>query len=217
MKVFYLFFLFLILGCSSSEQLNDSSFVGKYSYEAAGYGVGLTIEFKEDKTFTYTWVTGLLNGTTEGTWAVSGKKIILDSDRKKSDVIKFKILENSENSLDFYKLKFLDDNNDILPKVICLFLKESGEMKELDANFDGELRVSKNEDFQKVRFIFLGFQEFEIKKEDLKGNVTLMMFQKETYYQYFENEVMIFKGDKIYTDLIKKTRHVKNDFFTKID
>jgi hypothetical protein len=43
-----------------------------------------------------------------------------------------------------------------------------------------------------------------------------MMFQKETRYQYFENEVMIFKGDKIYTDLIKKTRDVKNDFFTNM-
>ena len=217
MRVFYLFFLFLILGCSSSEQLNDSSVVGKYSYEAAGYGVGSTIEFKEDKTFTYTWVTGLLNGTTEGTWAVSGKKIILNSDRKKSDNIKFRILENSENNLGFYKLKFLDENKDILPKVICLYIKESGEIKELDADFDGELQVSKNEDFQKVKFIFLGFHEFEIKKEDLKGNVTLMMFQKETQYKYFENEVMIFKGDKIYTDLIKKSKQVKNDFFTKVD
>ena len=217
MKVFYIFFLFLILSCSSSKKVNDSDIIGKYSYKASGYGIGSTIEFKEDKTFTYTWVTGLLNGTTEGTWSLSGKKIILNSDRKKSDVIKFKILENSENNSDFYKLKFLDENKDILPKVICLFLKESGEIKELDADFDGELRVSKNEDFQKVRFIFLGFHEFEIKKEDLKGNVTLMMFQKETYYQYFENEVMIFKGDKIYTDLIKKTRHVKNDFFTKVD
>ena len=42
-----------------------------------------------------------------------------------------------------------------------------------------------------------------------------MMIQKETHYQYFENEVMILKGDKIYSDLIKKTRHVKNNFFTK--
>ena len=217
MRVFYLFFLFLILGCSSSKQINNSDILGKYSYIASGYGIGSTIEFKEDKTFIYNWVTGLLNGTTEGTWSLSGKKIILNSDRKKSDVIKFKILENSENSLDFYKLKFLDDNKDILPKVICLFVKESGEIKELDADFDGELRVSKNEDFQKVRFIFLGFHEFEIKKEDLKGNVTLMMFQKETQYKYFENEVMIFKGDKIYTDLIKKSKQVKNDFFTKVD
>lgn len=215
MKIYYLFFLFLLLGCSSSKQVSDFDIVGKYSYKGI-YGVSSGIEFKEDKTFTYTWVTGLLNGTTEGTWSVSGKKIILNSERKKSDNIKFKILENSENNLGFYKLKFLDENKDILPKVICLFVKESGEIKELDADFDGKLQVSKNEDFQKVRFIFLGFHEFEIKKEDLKGNVTLMMFQKETRYQYFENEVMIFKGDKIYTDLIKKTRDVKNDFFTKM-
>jgi hypothetical protein len=217
MKVFYLFFLFLTLGCSSSKQLNDSDILGKYSYIASCYGIGSTIEFKEDKTFTYAWVTGLLNGTTEGTWSVSGKKIILNSDRKKSDVIKFKISENSENNSDFYKLKFLDDNKDILPKVICLFIKESGEIKEFDADFDGELQVSKNEVFQKVRFVFIGFHEFEIKKEDLKGNITLMMFQKETQYQYFENEVMIFKGNKIHSDLIKKTRHVKNSFFTKVD
>ncbi len=217
MRVFCPFFLFLILGCSSSKQVNNSDILGKYSYIASGYGIGSTIEFKEDKTFIYNWVIGLLNGTTEGTWAVSGKKIILNSDRKKSDVIKFKILENSENNSDFYKLKFLDENKDILPKVICLFIKESGEIKELDADFDGELQVSKNEDFQKVKFIFLGFHEFEIKKEDLKGNVTLMMFQKETQYKYFENEVMIFKGYKIYTDLIKKSKQVKNDFFTKVD
>ena len=92
MKVYFLFFLFLILGCSSSEQLNDSAVVGKYSYKAAGYGIGSTVEFKKDKTFTYTWVTGLINGTTEVTWYISGKKIILNSERKKSDVIKFKIL-----------------------------------------------------------------------------------------------------------------------------
>lgn len=216
MKIYYLFFLFLLLGCSSSKQVNDSDIVGKYSHKASGYDIGSTIEFKEDKTFNYTWVTGLLNGITEGTWSVSGKKIILNSDRKKSDVIKFKILENFENNLGFYELKFLDENKDILPKVICLLVKESGEIKELDADFDGKLQVSKNEDFQKVRFIFLGFHEFEIKKEDLNGNVTLMMFQKETQYKYFENEVMIFKGDRIYTDLIKKTRYSKNDFLVKV-
>jgi hypothetical protein len=217
MKVYFLFFLFLIFGCSSSEQLNDSAVVGKYSYKAAGYGIGSTIEFKEDKTFIYTWVTGLINGTTEGTWSISGKKIILNSERKKSDMLKFRILENSGNNSDFYSFKFLDENKDILPKVICLLLNESDKIKSVDANFDGKLQLSKAEDFQKLRFIFLGFHEFEIKKEDLKGNVTLMMIQKETHYQYFENEVMILKEDKIYTDLIKKTRHVKNDFFTRID
>ena len=217
MRVIYLLFLFLIIGCSSSMQLNDSAVVGKYSYKAAGYGVGSTVEFKEDKTFTYTWVTGLINGTTEGTWSVSGKKIILNSDRKRLDTLKFRILENSGNNSDFYSFKFLDENKDILPKVICLLLNESDKIKSVDANFDGELQLSKAEDFQKLRFIFLGFHEFEIKKEDLKGNVTLMMIQKESHYQYFENEVMILKGDKIYTDLIKKTRHVKNDFFTRID
>ena len=214
MKIYYLFFLFLILGCSSSKQFNDSDVFGKYSYKGI-YGVGSTIEFNEDKTFTYTWVNGLLNGTTEGTWSVSGKKIILNSERKKSDVIKFKILDNSDNNSDFYSFKFLDENKDILPKVICLLLNDSDKIKSVDANFDGELQLSKAEDFQKLRFIFLGFHEFEIKKEDLKGNVTLMMIQKETHYQYFENEVMIFKGNKIHSDLIKKTRNVKNDFFTK--
>jgi hypothetical protein len=216
MKIYYLLFIFLILGCASSKKVSDSDIVGKYSYKGI-YGIGSTIDFNRDKTFVYNWVGGLIGGSTKGTWSVSGKKIILNSERKKSDVIKFKILESSDNNSAFYKLKFLDENKDILPKVICLLVKESGEIKELDADFDGKLQVSKDEDFQKVRFIFLGYHEFEIKKEDLNGNVTLMMFQKETYYQYFENEVMIFKGDKIYTDLIKKARHVKNDFFTKID
>ncbi|MDX9705821.1 MAG: hypothetical protein RBT46_08970 [Weeksellaceae bacterium] len=216
MKVFYLFFLFLILGCSSSKEVSDSDIVGKYSYKGI-YGVSSGIEFKEDKTFTYTWVTGLLNGTTEGTWSVSGKKIILNSDRKKSDVIKFKILESFDNNSAFYKLKFLDENKDILPNVNCILLKDNYEIKGLEANFDGELQISKNEDFQKIKFLFTGFQEFEINKEDLKGNATLMMMQKETYYQYFENEVMILKGDKIYTDLIKNSKQVKNIFFTKID
>ena len=108
-----LFFLFLLLGCSSSKQVSDSDIFGKYSYKGV-YGVGSGIEFKEDKTFAYTWVTGLLNGTTEGTWTVSGKKIILNSDRKKSDVIKFKILDNSDNNSDFYNFKFLDENKNVI-------------------------------------------------------------------------------------------------------
>jgi hypothetical protein len=217
MKVFYLFFLFLILSCSSSKQVNDSDIIGKYSYKASGYGIGSTIEFKEDKTFTYTWVTGLLNGTTEGTWSVLGKKIILNSDRKKSDSIKFRILENSDNNSDVYSFKFLDENENIVPNVNCILLKDNYEIKGLEANFDGELQISKNHDFQKIKFLFTGFQEFEINKEDLKGNATLMMTQIEKYYHYFDNEIMILKGGKIYSDLIKKTRHVKNDFFTKVD
>ena len=217
MKAYCLFFLCLILGCSSSKQLNFSKVVGKYSYIASGYGIGSTIEFKEDKTFIYNWVTGLLSGTTEGTWFVSGKKIILNSDRKKSDVIKFKILENSDNNSDFFSFKFLDENKNIVPNVNCILLKDNNETKGFEANFDGELQISKKEDFQKIKFLFTGFQEFEINKEDLKGNATLMMIQKETYYQYFDNEIMILKGGKIYSDLIKKTRHVKNDFFTKVD
>ena len=148
-------------------QLNDSDVVGRYSYEATGYGVGSTVEFNEDKTFIYTWVTGLINGTTEGTWSISGKKIILNSERKKSDTLKFRILENSGNNSDFYSFKFLDENKDILPKVICLLLNDSDKIKSVDANFDGELQLSKAEDFQKLKFIFLGFHEFEIKKEDL--------------------------------------------------
>ncbi|WP_445712669.1 hypothetical protein [Flavobacterium sp.] len=215
MRVFYLFFLFLILGCSTSKQLNDSDVVGRYSYEATGYGVGSTVEFNEDKTFIYTWVTGLLKGTTEGTWSFSDNKIVLNSNRKDSEDVKFKILENSDNNSDFFSFKFLDENKNIVPNVNFILLKDNNETIGFEANFDGELQISKNEDFQNIKFLFTGFQEFDIKKEDLKGNVTLMMIQKEIHYQYFENEVMIFKGDKIYTDLIEKTRHVKNDFFTK--
>ena len=216
MKVFYLFFLFLIFGCSSSKKVNDSDIVGKYSYKGV-YGVGSTIEFKESRTFIYTWVTGLLKGTTEGTWSFSDNKIVLNSNRKESEDVKFKILENSDNNSDFFSFKSLDENKNIVPNVNCILLKDNNETKGFEANFDGELQISKKEDFQKIKFLFTGFQEFEIKKEDLKGNMTLMMIQKETYYLYFENEVMILKGDKIYTDLIKKTRHVKNDFFTKVD
>jgi hypothetical protein len=216
MRVFCLFFLFLILGCSSSRELHNSNILGKYSYKGI-YGVGSTIEFKEDKTFTYTLVTGLLKGTTEGTWTSSRNKIILNSNRKESEVIKYRILENSDNNSDFYSFKFLDENKNIVPNVNCIMFKDDNKTKGLEANFNGELQISKEEDFQKIKFLFTGFQEFEIKKEDLKRNVIFMMFQKETYYQYFENEVMIFKGDKIYTDLIEKTRHVKNNFFTKVD
>ncbi|MFY7987733.1 MAG: hypothetical protein ACOVNP_02535 [Flavobacterium sp.] len=215
MKIYYLFFLFLLLGCSSSKQVNDYDIVGKYSYKGV-YGVGSTIEFKEDRTFIYTWVTGLLNGTTEGTWSVSGKKIILNSDRKKSDSVKFRILENSDNNSDVYSFKFLDENKNTIPNVNCIILKDNNETKGFQADFNGELQISKNHDFQKIKFLFTGFQEFEINKEDLNGNATLMMMQKETYYQYFENEVMIFKGDRIYTDLIKKSKHVKKDFLVKV-
>ena len=217
MKVFYLFFFFLILGCSTSKQLNDSDVVGKYSYKATGYGVGLTIEFKEDKTFIYDWEVGLVGGTTEGTWSISGNKIFLNSNRKESELIKYRILENSDNNSDFFSFKFLDENKNIVPNINCILLKDNNETKGFEANFDGELQISKKEDFQKIKFLFIEFHEFEINKEDLKGNVTLMMIQKEMYYQYFENEIMILKGDKIYTDLIKKTRHVKNNFFTKVD
>ena len=217
MKAYCLFFLCLILGCSSSKQLNFSKVVGKYSYIASGYGIGSTIEFKEDKTFIYNWVTGLLSGTTEGTWFVSGKKIILNSDRKKSDVIKFKILENSDNNSDFFSFKFLGENKNSVPNVNCILLKNNNEIKGFEANFDGKLQLSKAEDFQKLRFKFLGFHDFEIKKEDLKGNVTLMMIQKDTHYQYFENEVMILKGDKIHTDLFQKSKHVKNNYFVKVN
>jgi hypothetical protein len=216
MKVYWFFFLFLILGCTSSKQLNDFAAVGKYSYKATGYGVSLTIEFKEDKTFVYDWEVGLVGGTTEGTWSISGNKIFLNSNRKESELIKYRILENSDNNSDFYSFKFLDENKNIVSNVNCILLKDNNETKGFEANFDGELQISKKEDFQKIKFLFIGFHEFEINKEYLKGNVTLMM-QKETDYQYFENEVMILKGDKIYTDLIKNSKHVKNDFFTKIE
>ena len=217
MKVYYLFFLFLILGCSTSKQLNDSDVVGRYSYEATGYGVGSTVEFNEDKTFIYTWVTGLLKGTTEGTWSFSDNKIVLNSNRKKSEVVKFRILENSDNNSNFFSFKFLDENKNIVPNVNCILLKDNNETKGFEANFDGKLQLSKAEDFQKIKFSFIGFHDFEIKKEDLKENVTLMMIQKDTHYQYFENEVMILKGDKIHTDLFQKSKHVKNNYFVKVN
>ena len=109
----------------------------------------------------------------------------------------------------FFSFQFLDENKNSVPNVNCILLKDNNETKGFEANFDGELQISKKEDFQKIKFLFTGFQEFEINKEDLKGDATLMMIQKETYYQYFDNEIIILKGDKIYTDLIKKSKQVK--------
>ena len=215
MRVFYLFFLFLILGCSTSKQLNDSDVVGRYSYEATGYGVGSTVEFNEDKTFIYTWVTGLLKGTTEGTWSFSDNKIVLNSNRKESEDVKFKILENSDNNSDFFSFKSLDENKNIVPNVNCILLKDNNETKGFEANFDGELQISKKEDFQKLKEMTKDTSNVVIHKAlpyANKGQAGALYVEPDTYRALYGSETAL--GNGCWFDGPFYPKEVRNDWIT---
>lgn len=51
----------------------NKDIIGKYQWKGI-YGVGSSIELKKDKTFEYNWQTGLVWGTTFGTWKREGKR-----------------------------------------------------------------------------------------------------------------------------------------------
>jgi len=125
-KITIILSLLILCSCSTTQNLTEDKLIGTYIHKGV-YGVGASLELKKDRVFEYNWVTGLINGTTIGTWTIEGKKIKLNSNLQSNlDLSKdFEINKTERNDTSLLTLKVLDPNDNPIYFASCFLVQNN--------------------------------------------------------------------------------------------
>lgn len=205
-----------LLSCSSTKKLMNKDIIGKYQWKGI-YGVGSSIELKKDKTFEYNWQTGLVWGTTFGTWKREGKKIILNSELQPSPsgIEDYEIIKTETNSSDSITIKILNPENEPLPFADCVLKSDTSIVTGTSTNLQGEARFS----LTKADSLIVMFVGYKTIRHKLDHEVTRYVFKLEEvneFYEYFTNDTWTYKKDRLYDPSIKKGRYIKKEYYEKM-
>lgn len=87
--------LFFISSCFFPRKISSKRIVGNYHMENS-YDFNSSLSLKGNKTFEYSWVTGMLRGTTNGNWKIIQDTLILNSEKQPTGI------ENEEVEYRFF-------------------------------------------------------------------------------------------------------------------
>lgn len=195
--------LLTFVSCSSTKNLTDKDLIGKYRFEF-DYWVNSTIDLKEDNTFEYEWIAGLTGGTTHGTWKRERNKIILNSDLQKSD--DYEIIRTDNKQSDSITVKMISATDNLpLPGANCMLKLNKKIVKAISANLDGIAVLPKIE-ADSLEMSFIGYGTIRHK---LDSDITYYEFKmkEDFFYEYFTEDIWIFKSGKLYNS--EKNKYLK--------
>ena len=179
--------------------------IGKYQWVTRLPELGSTIELKADQTFEYNWQTGLILGTTFGTWEREGTKITLNSKlqpNKNCDIIK-----KSSRNQDFISLHLIF-NNEVLPFAETLLISGKDTLYGKHSDLDGNVQFPKTE-----------ADSITIRMSSIKNASLPLRNVKEDYfeislraadYRYLSNKEFVLKKGRLYDYTIKTDEWVNN-------
>ena len=203
-----------LLSCSSSKNLKTEKAIGKYGRNPF-YGLVKTIELRNDQTFEYNWVTGLLSGKTIGSWEIKENKIILNSEvqpLKESE--KYEVLGWFDQTDDSLYIKLFDQYNLPLSFATCVLKRDTTVIAWANTNSEGKAKLPKIfADSLIIPFVgyytirhplIMSFTQYEFK-----------MKPEDEPYQYFTNEIWFYKNGKFYPPIVG-SQYKKEYFFKRI-
>ncbi|MBK0403590.1 hypothetical protein I5M27_11375 [Adhaeribacter sp. BT258] len=209
-----LIFALFLASCSSSKTLKSEKLIGKYSWKLMDVG-GETIELKNDKTFEYTWVTGLAGGETNGSWKIEKNQIIFNSELqplKESE--KYEVLEGFAQTDDSLLIKVTDQYNLPLPYASCVLKSDTTVIAWANTNSKGEAKLPRvNADSLIIPWI--GFYTIRHSLDKSFSQYEFKMKDKPEFYQYFTNEIWTYNYGRLYPP-VEKLRYSKKDSFKRI-
>lgn len=195
----------------TAEQL-----LGKYQWHGF-YGIASNITLNKDSTFIYNWQTGLIGGTTSGTWQREGAKITLNSDIQPTEngTEDYEIIEAKKNKSESLLIKVMGPDNKNLPFAACDLKKDTTTLTGASTDLQGVTKLPKLE----ADSLIISFIGYKTIRHLLDSSVTSYVFKMEEgndYYEYFTEEIWKYKSGRLYDSSIKKDKYVKKDYYEKI-
>ncbi|WP_235299783.1 hypothetical protein [Portibacter marinus] len=185
-----------LLSCSPTKQISINEMEGIYLWTSI-YGVGETIEFKEDMQFEFKWTQGLKNGITLGTIRNDSKSWILQSELQQESFV-FNLEIPSQLSQDFYQFKITDENSIALIGANCETFKDGLPIEATSSNEFGHCKIE-SINIDSLVINYGGFHPAEIRLTENKTPKSMIIRLKERqFYQYFNGEkIKIISRNKI--------------------
>ncbi|NEV95065.1 carboxypeptidase-like regulatory domain-containing protein [Psychroflexus sp. YR1-1] len=208
--------ILIFISCSSTKNLTTDHIIGKYQWNGI-YGIGSTIELKADQTFEYNWQTGLIRGTTFGTWEKDGTQITLNSNLQppENGIENFEIIETEKNKSDSLLIKVIGSDNESVPFAACVLKQNTTTLTGASTDFQGETKLPKLE-ADSLIISFIGYKTIRHRLDSSVSTYVFKMEEENEYYEYFTNEKWTYKNERLYDPSIKKDKYVEKDYYEKI-
>ncbi|MDG1841187.1 MAG: hypothetical protein P8I93_02440 [Crocinitomicaceae bacterium] len=117
--------------------------MGKYIRNYQTYGVGASMELKENKVFEYYWHAGLNSGVTKGTWEKSGRHIVFNSELQPTHCNYSIIVDSKEGNQDSISIRLVDNDKEAMVFVTVLLTKNDKVIFGTQTDFDGLAKLPK--------------------------------------------------------------------------
>lgn len=203
--------LLILMSCSTTKNLTENKLIGTYHWKGI-YGVGASIELKKDGVFEYNWVTGLINGTSIGTWTVEGRKLILNSDLQPDT--DFEIIRVEQRDTSLLTLKVLDSNDIPLYHANCFLEHNDKVIESSSTDLNGFAELNKV-DSDSLTIQFIGYKTVKVKYDKTVSHYEIKMKEINDYYEYFTDKVLIFKNNRLYDLTIETDKYVIKNYFKR--
>jgi len=216
-KLFVILTSLIFVSCSSTKHLTSEQIIGKYQWDGF-YGVGSTIELKEDQTFEYNWQAGLIWGTTFGTWEREGTKIILNSEIQPSEngIENFEIIRTERRSSDSLSIKVFGTDNETVPFADCVLKGDTTTLARASTDFQGETMLPRLDVADSLIISFVGYKLIRHKLNSTISTYVFKMKEANHYYEYFTNETWTYRNGRLYYPSIRKDRYVKKNYYKRL-
>ena len=203
------------MSCSTTKNLTENKILGTYHWTGI-YGVGASIELKKDGVFEYNWVTGLINGTTIGTWTLEGRKIKLNSEFQPDTNLNqdFEIISTEKSDTGLLTLKVLDSNGSPVYFARCFLEHNNKVIESSTTDLNGFAKLNKL-DSDSLKIQFIGYKTVKIKYDKTVSHYEIKMKEIHDYYEYFTDKVLIYKNKRLYDKTIKKNKYVRKNYYER--
>ena len=177
---------------------------GKYNWKGI-YGVGASIDLKKNGIFEYNWVSGLLNGTTVGTWKIEGRKIRLNSNIQPS--ADFDIIKAEHDDTNALSVKVSDINDNPIYFANCFLLSNNKVIESAATDLAGVAQLPKiKADSLKIQFV--GYKNIKL-KYDQTASIYHFKMKEISHYRFFTDHELTCKRNRLYDPELEGIKNVK--------
>jgi len=197
MKIFFFtfsIFCLLLNGClTNKEYLKLEEPVRYCLFENQ---ISYKLILNPDSSFVYFWKSSLSNGNTEGQIKFKNNYLILNSSKVKLKANKKLFIDSTEINKNFYLIKTIDNQNNLIPFVNCDFIYSNDTIYKM-MNAEGICKVKINDSLLKINFSYIGYESKTIKIDTINQKVIYICLKKRNdNYIELSNKIKI-KGDKL--------------------
>mgnify|MGYP007022323987 CR=1 FL=1 len=205
--------LIIFYGLFFSLQLTAQKVVGLYRWDGI-YGIQVSIEFKKDHTFIYTWDKSDPCGETIGTWRTENDSIIVRSINQPKKYISdqtYQLNTFNNDRQKFLAINIQDYYGEPIKGVICAHEAIKSKSDSL-----GTCILQNTSSIDSLRLTFPNNESIDIALKPNANTYNIRLLTKCLEGIYFDDVIFYLKEDKLYAPGWLEKSAVEEDHFDKI-